>query len=228
MKVAKRNRDLGRKYKVPRTPSLVLVDGDGELLVPLYGYIPAADYLKWLKGVALIARHPGAARGKGDDAAAYRTAADGFARIQYDGKAIELYAKALEWNDKRPANGETRKFKAETLSRKGFSHYMNHDESETVKSIADEILKLDHDGTLGTRDNALFLKALVGAGDVPALVDEAISRYPDSDVMDGLLYVKGYCLQQKGEKEAARKLFSQVVEKYPDSFFRLDAEDALK
>ncbi len=234
VKIARRNPELGRKYKVPRTPSLVLVDPDGEMLWNLYGYVPNAEYVAWLKTAAVLARHPEAVLGKSQNSVEVREVADAFARASHDGRALELYNKALELNEKKPASEETKKFKAETLARKGLSLYKNQEGMEKIESVVKALFELDPEGKLGVRDNALFLKALVDAthgrgAEAAAAVDEAMKKYPDSEVRDGLLYIRGHTLLQlKSDRDNARKAFQEILDRFPESPFRLGAEDALK
>jgi tetratricopeptide (TPR) repeat protein len=232
--ISKRNKELAVKYKIPCTPSMVLLDHDGEIIVPLYGYFPKDQVLKWLKTATAFSKNVAALKEKTDDAAKLRALGELFAQVGYDGKAVEYFEKALQANDKRPASDESKKFKGETLALKGVSHYRNNDAPEKVAEIYKALLELDPDGKFGVRDNGLFLKALHGSGgvagiDVLATVDEAMKKYPASDVMDGLLYIKAFYLwHDKGDKETPKKLFKEILDKYPDSMFRLGAEDALK
>ena len=234
VKIARRNPELGRKYKVPRTPSLVLVDADGEMLWNLYGYVPNAEYVAWLKTAAVLARHPEAVLGKSQISADVREVGDAFARASHDGRALEFFNKALELNEKKPASEETKKFKAETLARKGLSLYKNQENMEKIEGVSKALFDLDPEGKFGVRDNALFLRALVdvtqGRGvEAAAAVDEAMKKYPDSDARDGLLYIRGYTLLHlKGDRENARKAYQEILDRFPESPFRLGAEDALK
>lgn len=233
VKVARRNPELARKYAVPRTPSMVLVDSNGEMLSNLYGYVPPADYLAWLRAAVVLGRYSAAVLGKSEEAADYRHVGDAFARISQDGKAIEMYNKALALNEKKKPSEESRRFKAETLARKGFSHYKNSDPLDKVEAAAKTLLEMDADGKLEVRDNGLFLRALADAtagrgAEAVAAVDEALAQYPQSDVRDGLLYIKAYWAMSHGDKAGARKMYQEILEKYPESHFRLGAEDALK
>lgn len=233
VKIARRNPELARRYQVPRTPSLVLVDSNGEPLWSLYGYVPPDDYQTWLRTAVTLGRYPAAVLGKSEEAADYRQVGDAFARISHDGRAIEMYDKALALNEKKKPSEATRQFKAETIARKGFSHYKNNDSLDMVEAAAKTLLEIDPDGSREVRDNGLFLKALADAtagrgAEAAAAVDEALAKHPKSDVRDGLLYIKAYWAMSQGDKAGARRLYQEILEKYPESHFRLGAEDALK
>ena len=212
----------------------MLVDADGEMLWTLYGYVPNAEYMTWLKTAATLAKYPEAVRGKSKDCLELREVGDAFARASHDGRALEFYDKALALNDQKPASEETKKFMAETLACKGFSLYKNQESIDKIAGIAKSILELDPEGKFRVRDNALFLQAVADAtqgrgAEASAAVDEALKKYPDSDVRDGLLYIRGHTLLQlRNDRENARKSFQEILDKFPDSPFRLGAEDALK
>jgi tetratricopeptide (TPR) repeat protein len=209
------------------------VDSGGEMLSNLYGYVPPADYLAWLRTAVVLGRYPGAVLGKSEEAAEYRHVGDAFARISHDGRAIEMYDKALALSERKKQGEETRRFKAETLASKGFSHYKNSDPIDKVEAASKTLLEMDPDGKLQVRDNGLFLKALAEAtagrgAEAAAAVDEALAKHPKSDVRDGLLYIKAYWVLSQGDRAGARKLYQEILDAHPESHFRLGAEDALK
>ncbi len=215
------------------TPSLVMVDGDGALMGALYGYVARRDVLMWLKGAAEVSRAFEAAR-KSDQPEDSAKLADAFARMMEDGGAVRWFERALQLNEKRGGGDTAKRFRAETLARLGFSHYRKGDDPAVLKRISDELLASDPDGKLGVLDNALFLRALYGGSggegvDIPATVDEAIRRFPGSEVMDGLLYCRAQVLWQfQQDKEGARKVLEEIQRKYPESPFRLSVEADLK
>jgi len=199
----------------------------------LYGYVIHRDVVIWLKGAAEVSRTVVAAR-KSDKPEDSAKVAEAFALMMEDGGAIQWFERALQLNEKRGGGDAAKKFRIEALARKGFSHYRKGDDPAVLKRISDELLASDPDGKLGVHDNALFLRALYGGSggegvDLPATVDEAIRRFPDSEVMDGLLYCRAQVLWQfNQDKEGARKLLEEIRKKYPESPFRLSVEADLK
>ena len=59
-----------------------------------------------------------------------------------------------------------------------------------------------------------------GAGDVICAVmtyGEVIERFPDSSRIPDATLKLGYVAQERGDKDAARRLFNQILDQYPDS-----------
>lgn len=226
-------KERAARYKVRMTPTLVLVDGDGEALGTLHGYFEQRDVMLWLRAAAEASRALKAAveSKEPEKCAAF---ADALSRMLEDGNAIAWYERAFRLNEPRAGSGSGRRFRAETLARKGFCHYRKGDDPAILKKISDELFELDPDGKLGVQDNALFLRALYGGSggegvDIRAAVDEAIRRFPDSDVMDGLLYCRAQVLWQiDGDATGAKKVLEEIQSRFPDSPFRMSVRSDLK
>jgi thioredoxin-related protein len=219
------------RYQVRMTPTLVLVDGDGEFLGALHGYFERQDVMLWLRAAADASRLLGAAR-KGGKPEECASLADALSRMFEDGGAIEWYERALRASATSAASAK--RFRGETLARKGFCHYRRGDDPAILRKISDELLELDPDGKLGVHDNALLLRALYGGSggegvDIRASVDEAIRRFPDSEVMDGLLYCRAQVVwQMDGDAAAAKKILEEIQTRFPNSPFRLSVRADLK
>jgi tetratricopeptide (TPR) repeat protein len=210
------------------TPALAIVDTEGEPIGLRHGYSPPEEILAWLKKTRAASRRIVELRdGARDDPKVWRERADLFGSVGADGRALECYARALELIDEKDAA-----FRAETLARQGLAHYRNEEKPETLARAAEALRKLDPDGKLGVRDDAALLDALAGLGkpsELSAAVDEALSKHPDSNCLDGLWVVKAcYLWQAENDPAGARKLFDRVIEKFPDSFFASTARECLR
>ncbi len=92
--------------------------------------------------------------------------------------------------------GETHEKSADILYRLARLYYERSD---------DEYLSSD-----GSAEHPDFSKSL-------ATIETLQTNFPQYDQMDGALYLKGYCLSQMGENEAARDTFLQLIAAYPDN-----------
>lgn len=226
-------KERAARYRVRMTPTLVLVDGNGEALAALHGYFERQDVLLWLRAAADASRTLKAAV-ESKDPEKCAAFADALFRMFEDGEAIAWYDRALRQNEPRAASAAGRRFRGETLARKGFCHYRKGDSPAILKTISEELLELDSDGKLGVHDNALFLRALYGGSggegvDIRATVEEAIRRFPESEVMDGLLYCRAQVLwQMDGDAAGAKKVLEEIQTRFPDSPFRLSVRSDLK
>ncbi len=218
------HRDLVKRFKAPVTPSSVLVDGDGEVISAKFGYFPTASYRRWVKACAAAVPKLADLREKlkqaPKDVGLLFAAGNEQLSMGMDERAIAEYAKALEHA------GTDLKLKARILYAKGLAHYRKQDGAEPLADTAKEIKALDPDGKLGVLDRGLVFEALYGCTgvpevDVPGAIERAMTSFPNSEVMDGLLFVRGHIeWQAQQDIPKAIETFQHVVDKYPDSFFR--------
>ncbi len=229
----RRDRPTFNKFKIHTTPTTMIVTSDGEVFGEMPGYLPTADWLRWASELVAtgekIDKWKREAKDKPDDADLWKRIGDEYVTLKIDAKAIDAYAKALELNDQRPSKEETRKFKGDVLTLKGFAHFRKQDPAEKLKDIYRAIYDIDVDGKLELRDNAMLLRGLYGAlggegVDAAGVVEDGMSRYGKSDSVDGFLFLKGYLAWKDGEKAEATKILTDVVEQYPNSFFRSSAD----
>lgn len=208
----------------------MILDSNGDILGTMPGYVPASDWLKWAQDLNIsgskILKWRSEIKDKPEDGLVYRRIGDEYQFLKNDPRAVEAYSKAIEANDKRDTSDEAKTFKGEVLFSKALSIYRGGDPIEKLKEIYKAILELDPDGKLGVKDNGLLVRALYGEKggegvDVLATVDSALSKFPNSDCLDGLLFVKGHATWKTlDDKEGGIKILQDASSKYPLSFFK--------
>jgi tetratricopeptide (TPR) repeat protein len=58
---------------------------------------------------------------------------------------------------------------------------------------------------------------------VISIYDRLMNDYPQSEFADDALYSKSYLLQQMGQVQVARRIFQEVIDRYPDSHFAAES-----
>jgi len=99
--------------------------------------------------------------------------------------------------------GETNDKAADILFRLARLYYEQADEIYLSSSMDDNLEHPDFSKTL-------------------SYLDKLERNFPDYHLMDGVLYLRGYCLQQMGQGEAAKEAFLALLERYPESSRRAE------
>lgn len=225
------NHKLAGEFGVTGIPATYLVTADGERIGQWVGYLGPQEYQSALeKGVAAYKRlkelEP-KLKEKPEDFELNKEVAGIYASMGRGRKAVEHYKKAAAKAPDAKAACGLYNDAIETL-------YKTGEADERAVDLAKEIDRLDPDGKLGYKDNALVVFAMDDAGkqkydDALAKFEQITTKWPDSDKADLALMWTGYLYHEfKNDNEKAKKALNQVIEKYPKSEYAKHAKEFLE
>lgn len=225
-----KEKQLCEKFGIEGFPSTFIVDGEGQIIARLVGYLDASGYLERLKktreaSAALRALLEKSAKSP-DDLTVVRELSDAYRNLENPEKAKAGYQKVIDTvSARKDASDADKKNKAQAFC--GLLELAMAttvlENAEAVKSLNELIARVkseDPENQYDSLDDALAaeVQMLMSRKEFDAAIRkarESFERFPKADKSDMFLYVIAMAQYQSNLKAECRKTLKELNEKFP-------------
>jgi tetratricopeptide (TPR) repeat protein len=232
-----KQKELWAKYKGEAVPTVIVVDpATGETVASVVDYVGPESYAEFLRAIgpawAKLPAAKAAAEKSPNDGDLLSALAQVYVDLRRDDDAKAAYERVCACHEpKKPLDDKARAQLAAAYRWLADAIGNAHRFAEAA-AYGDKLGAIDPENKTGLLDDVQPWRALAASDknmdDALKIVEDALKRWPESNVADFLGFLLGGIWHEKGEEKKALETWKQVAEKYPKTRWGLQAKTAVE